>query len=314
MTRWLMRRRVAAWLIFGGFAALPLIAALTGDPYLVVVATRILAFAMAALALDLILGYGGMVSFGHAAYLGIGAYAVAILSRAGITDLGAHLGAAVVAGAAFALVTGAISLRTRGIYFIMITLAFAQMAYFFFVSLSAYGGDDGVTLTARSTVLGQDWLADDRVLYYAALAMLVGLYLLCVAITGSRFGRVLTGARENPLRMQAVGFTPFRFQLTAFVISGAMTAIAGVILANQASFVSPSYMNWHRSGELVVMVVLGGIGNLLGAIAGATLALLLEEWLALFTEHWRLIFGTLLILVVLFSRDGLTGLFKGRGK
>ena len=314
MTRWLMRRRVAAWLIFGGFALLPLIAALTGDPYLVVVATRILAFAMAALALDLILGYGGMVSFGHAAYLGIGAYAVAILSRAGITDLGAHLGAAVVAGAAFALVTGAISLRTRGIYFIMITLVFAQMAYFFFVSLSAYGGDDGVTLTARSTVLGQDWLADDRVLYYAALAMLVGLYLLCVAITGSRFGRVLTGARENPLRMQAVGFTPFRFQLTAFVISGAMTAIAGVILANQASFVSPSYMNWHRSGELVVMVVLGGIGNLLGAIAGATLALLLEEWLALFTEHWRLIFGTLLILVVLFSRDGLTGLFRGRGK
>ena len=314
MTRWLMRRRVAAWLIFGGFAALPLIAALTGDPYLVVVATRILAFAMAALALDLILGYGGMVSFGHAAYLGIGAYAVAILSRAGITDLGAHLGAAVIAGAAFALVTGAISLRTRGIYFIMITLAFAQMAYFFFVSLSAYGGDDGVTLTTRSTVLGQDWLADDRVLYYAALAMLLGLYLLCVAITGSRFGRVLTGARENPLRMQAVGFTPFRFQLTAFVISGAMTAIAGVILANQASFVSPSYMNWHRSGELVVMVVLGGIGNLLGAIAGATLALLLEEWLALFTEHWRLIFGALLILVVLFSRDGLTGLFKGRGK
>ncbi|KTF05939.1 inner-membrane translocator [marine sediment metagenome] len=153
---------------------LPLIAALTGDPYLVVVATRILAFAMAALALDLILGYGGMVSFGHAAYLGIGAYAVAILSRAGITDLGAHLGAAVVAGAAFALVTGAISLRTRGIYFIMITLAFAQMAYFFFVSLSAYGGDDGVTLTARSTVLGRDWLADDRVLYYAALAMLAG--------------------------------------------------------------------------------------------------------------------------------------------
>lgn len=314
MTRWLMRRRVAAWLIFGGFAALPLIAAMTGDPYLVVVATRILAFAMAALALDLILGYGGMVSFGHAAYLGIGAYAVAILSRAGITDLGAHLGAAVVAGAVFALVTGAISLRTRGIYFIMITLAFAQMAYFFFVSLSAYGGDDGVTLAARSTVMGQDWLRDDRVLYYAALAMLVGLYLLCVAITGSRFGRVLTGARENPLRMQAVGFTPFRFQLTAFVISGAMTAIAGVILANQASYVSPAYMNWHRSGELVVMVVLGGIGNLLGAIAGATLALLLEEWLALFTEHWRLIFGALLILVVLFSRDGLTGLFRGRSK
>ncbi len=313
MTRWLMRRRVAAWAIFGGFALLPLVAALTGDPYLVVVATRILAFAMAALALDLILGYGGMVSFGHAAYLGIGAYAVAILSRAGITDLGAHLGVAVVAGAAFALVTGAISLRTRGIYFIMITLAFAQMAYFFFVSLSAYGGDDGVTLTARSTVLGQDWLADDRVLYTRRWRCCGALSAVCrdhrVAVRAGA-----DRARENPLRMQAVGFTPFRFQLTAFVISGAMTAIAGGDLANQASFVSPSYMNWHRSGELVVMVVLGGIGNLLGAIAGATLALLLEEWLALFTEHWRLIFGALLILVVLFSRDGLTGLFRGRAK
>ncbi|WP_410218000.1 branched-chain amino acid ABC transporter permease [Paracoccus sp. (in: a-proteobacteria)] len=312
MIRALMRRRVAALLIFAGFAVLPLIAAATGDPYLVVVATRILAFAMAALALDLILGYGGMVSFGHAAYLGIGAYSVAILSKAGITDLGAHLGAAVVAGSLFALVTGAISLRTRGIYFIMITLAFAQMAYFFFVSLSAYGGDDGMALAARSTVLGQPWLQNDRVLYYTALALLVGLYLLAVAITGSRFGRVLTGTRENPLRMQAIGFSPFRFQLTAYVISGAITAIAGVMLANQASYVSPAFMNWHRSGELVVMVVLGGIGNLLGAIAGATIALLLEEWLALLTEHWRLIFGALLILVVLFSRDGLTGLLKRR--
>lgn len=314
MIRALRQRRVAATLLFLAFALLPLVAAAAGDPYLVIVATRILAFAIAALALDLILGYGGMVSFGHAAYLGIGAYSVAILSRAGVTELGAHLAAAVAAGALFALVTGAISLRTRGIYFIMITLAFAQMAYFFFVSLSAYGGDDGVTLAARSTVLGHDWLRDDRVLYYVALALLVGLYLLCVTITGSRFGRVLTGTRENPVRMQAVGFTPFRYQLTAFVISGAMTAVAGVILANQASYVSPAFMNWHRSGELVVMVVLGGIGNLLGAIAGATLALLLEEWLAVLTDHWPLIFGTLLILVVMFSRDGLTGLFGGRRK
>ncbi|WP_265500424.1 branched-chain amino acid ABC transporter permease [Paracoccus beibuensis] len=312
MIRALRQRRVAATLLFLAFALLPIIAAAAGDPYLVIVATRILAFAIAALALDLILGYGGMVSFGHAAYLGIGAYSVAILSGAGVTDLGAHLAAAVVAGALFALLTGAISLRTRGIYFIMITLAFAQMAYFFFVSLSAYGGDDGVTLAARSTVLGRDWLRDDRVLYYTALALLVGLYLLCVAITGSRFGRVLTGTRENPVRMEAVGFTPFRYQLTAFVISGAMTAVAGVMLANQASYVSPAFMNWHRSGELVVMVVLGGIGNLLGAIAGATLALLLEEWLAVLTDHWPLIFGTLLILVVMFSRDGLTGLFRGR--
>ena len=305
-------RAWAATLLFAAFAALPLIAAALDDAYLVVIATRILAYAIAALALDLILGYGGMVSFGHAAYLGIGAYSVAILSRAGITDLSLHILGAIAGAAIFALITGAISLRTKGIYFIMITLAFAQMAYFFFVSLSAYGGDDGVTLSTRSTLFGQPVLEDDTALYYTAFAILLGLYLTAVAVTRSRFGRVLTGARENPVRMQAIGFSPFRYQLTAFVISGCMTAIAGVMLANQASFVSPAYMDWHRSGELVVMVVFGGIGNLLGAVAGATIALLLEEWLAVLTEHWPLLFGLILVLVVLYSRDGLTGFFRRR--
>lgn len=305
-------RAWAATLLFAAFAALPLIAAALDDAYLVVIATRILAYAIAALALDLILGYGGMVSFGHAAYLGIGAYSVAIFSRAGITDLSLHILGAIAGAAIFAVITGAISLRTKGIYFIMITLAFAQMAYFFFVSLSAYGGDDGVTLSTRSTLFGQPVLEDDTALYYTAFAILLGLYLMAVAVTRSRFGRVLTGARENPVRMQAIGFSPFRYQLTAFVISGCMTAIAGVMLANQASFVSPAYMDWHRSGELVVMVVFGGIGNLLGAVAGATIALLLEEWLAVLTEHWPLLFGLILVLVVLYSRDGLTGFFRRR--
>lgn len=310
MTRLTPTRAWAAMILFAAFAILPMIAQALGDSYLIVIATRILAYAIAALALDLILGYGGMVSFGHAAYLGIGAYAVAILGRAGITDLGAHMLAAIAVAAVFALITGAISLRTRGIYFIMITLAFAQMGYFFFVSLSAYGGDDGVTLNARSTVFGQPLLENDMALYYTALALLIGLYLLAVAITRSRFGRVLTGGRENPLRMQAIGFSPFRYQLTAYVISGCMASIAGVMLANQASYVSPSYMDWHRSGELVVMVVFGGIGNLLGAVAGATIALLLEEWLALLTKHWPILFGLILVLVVLYSRDGLSGFFR----
>ena len=309
MTR-LMTRKTAALLLFAAFALLPMIASALNDHYLVVIATRILGFAIAALALDLILGYGGMVSFGHAAYIGIGAYSVAILGRAGITDLGAHLLAAIAAAALFALVTGAISLRTRGIYFIMITLAFAQMAFFFFVSLSAYGGDDGVTLQARSTLMGQPLLEDDRALYYTTLTILIGLYLLAVAITRSRFGRVLTGARENPVRMQAVGFSPFRYQLTAFVISGAMASVAGVMLANQTGFVSPAFMNWHVSGELVVMVVLGGTGNLLGAVAGATIALMLEEGLGMLTEHWPLFFGLILVIVVLVSRDGISGLFR----
>lgn len=310
--RLIPNRAWAATILFSAFAALPLIAAGLDDAYLIVIATRILAYGIAALALDLILGYGGMVSFGHAAYLGIGAYSVAILSRAGITDLGLHILGAIAGAAIFAAITGAISLRTKGIYFIMITLAFAQMAYFFFVSLSAYGGDDGVTLSRRSTLFGQPLLEDDTALYYTAFAILLGLYLMAVAVTRSRFGRVLTGARENPVRMQAIGFSPFRYQLTAFVISGCMTAIAGVILANQASFVSPAYMDWHRSGELVVMVVFGGIGNLLGAVAGATIALLLEEWLAVLTDHWPLLFGLILVLVVLYSRDGLTGFFRRR--
>ena len=313
MTTSLMTRRNAAIALFTAFALLPLVASLLNDPYLVVIATRILGFAIAALALDLILGYGGMVSFGHAAYIGIGAYSVAILGRAGITDLGAHLLAAIAAAALFALVTGAISLRTRGIYFIMITLAFAQMAFFFFMSLSAYGGDDGVTLRARSTLMGRPLLEDDRALYYVTLALLIGLYLLAVAITRSRFGRVLSGTRENPLRMQAIGFSPFRYQLTAFVISGAMASVAGVMLANQTGFVSPALMNWHVSGELVVMVVLGGTGNLLGAVAGATIALLLEELLGMLTRHWPLLFGLILVIVVLVSRDGISGLLR-RGR
>ena len=313
MTTSLLTRRNAAIALFAAFALLPLVASALSDPYLVVIATRILGFAIAALALDLILGYGGMVSFGHAAYIGIGAYSVAILGRAGITDLGAHLLAAITAAALFALVTGAISLRTRGIYFIMITLAFAQMAFFFFMSLSAYGGDDGMTLRARSTLMGQPLLEDDRALYYVTLALLVGLYLLGVAITRSRFGRVLSGTRENPLRMQAIGFSPFRYQLTTFVISGAMAGIAGVMLANQTGFVSPALMNWHVSGELVVMVVLGGTGNLLGAVAGATIALLLEEFLGMLTRHWPVLFGLILVIVVLVSRDGISGLLR-RGR
>ncbi|MDB6178048.1 branched-chain amino acid ABC transporter permease [Paracoccus sp. Z330] len=305
-------RAWAATALFTAFAILPFLADALDDSYLVVIATRIIAYAIAALALDLILGYGGLVSFGHAAYLGIGAYSVAILSRAGITDLGLHLAAAIAGAAIFATITGAISLRTKGIYFIMITLAFAQMGYFFFVSLSAYGGDDGVTLAQRSTLFGQPVLESDRALYYTAFALLLGLYLLAVAITRSRFGRVLTGTRENPVRMRAIGFSPFRYQLTAFVISGCMAAVAGVMLANQTNYVSPAFMDWHRSGELVVMVVFGGVGNLLGAVAGATVALLLEEWLSILTEHWPLLFGVILVMVVLYSRDGLSGLFRRR--
>ncbi|WP_404801161.1 branched-chain amino acid ABC transporter permease [Acuticoccus sediminis] len=299
---------VAALILFAIFAALPPAATAAGDPFLVVTATRIVIYAIAALSLDLVLGYGAMVSFGHAAFLGIGAYSVAILASLGIGDVVLQAVVAVAVSALFALLTGAISLRTKGVYFIMITLAFGQMAFFFFVSLSAYGGDDGVTLYSRSTLLGTSALESDVGLYYTALVVLVAAFFLLRTVVASRFGRVLRGTRDNTVRMQAIGFAPFPYQLTAYVIAGALCGIAGVLLANQTEFVSPAYMTWQRSGELIVMVVLGGMGTLTGAIAGAVGYLALENVLSSMWEHWHLPFGALIILLVLYTRGGIAGL------
>lgn len=296
--------------LFAIMAVVPPVAVAVGEPFLVVIATRMMIFAIAALSLDLILGYGAMVSFGHAAYLGFGAYAVAVLSRAGIDDLMVQIAAGMVVSALFALVTGAISLRTRGIYFIMITLAFGQMAYFFFVSFSALGGDDGVALAARSTVLGLPLLQSAQGLFYVTFVLLIAVFAGLYRLTLSRFGRVLTGTRENPLRMQAVGFRPFPYQLAAYVIAACICSVAGVLLANQAIYVSPAYMGWHRAGELIVMLVLGGVGSLTGALTGALATIALEEGLARYSEHWRLGFGLILVLVALFSPGGLSGLLR----
>ncbi|WP_371747204.1 branched-chain amino acid ABC transporter permease [Acuticoccus sp. I52.16.1] len=307
---------VAGVILLALFAALPPVATAIGDPFLVVTATRILIFAIAALSLDLVLGFGAMVSFGHAAFLGFGAYAVAILATAGVDDVLLQMIVAVLGSGLFALVTGAISLRTKGVYFIMITLAFGQMAYFFFVSLSAYGGDDGLTLQHRSTLFGQSVFENDVAFYYLALVVLAAAFFLLRMVVASRFGRVLRGTRDNAMRMQAIGFAPFRYQLTAYVVAGALCGIAGVLLANQTEFVSPAFMTWQRSGELIVMVVLGGMGTLAGAIAGAAGYLILEEVLSSTWEHWHLVFGALIILLVLFTRGGMAGLvgriFGGR--
>lgn len=300
-------RLVLALALFAALALLPLFAPMLGGGYTLLLLTRVMIFAIAALSLDLILGYGALVSFGHAAFLGLGAYTVGILAAHGIEDLLAHLAVAMLAGGLFALVTGAISLRTKGVYFIMITLAFGQMIYFLAVSLAAYGGDDGLTIARRSTLFGQTWLKEPSALYYLVLALLVFASFFCRALVGSRFGRVLRGARENAVRMQAIGFAPFRYQLVAYVISGMLCAIAGVLIANQTGFVSPAYMSWQRSGDLIIMVVLGGMGTLVGPLVGAFAYLLIEEWLAGITEHWKMIFGPLLILVVLYARGGLMG-------
>lgn len=303
-----LRRRAGPVLLFVALALVPAAGFSSSGGYVLSFMTRAVVLALAALSLDLLIGYAGLVSFGHAAFLGIGAYAVAILSAEGITDLGTQLAAALAVSVLFALATGAIALRTRGVYFIMITLAFGQMMFFLFTSLASYGGDDGLTLPGRSRVFGRDLLAGDATLYLVALATLVLCYAGLRRVVRSRFGRVLSGARESTVRMEAIGFAPVRFQLAAYVISGAVAAVAGVLLANGTGFVSPAVMTWQRSGDLIFMVVLGGLGTLHGAILGAVIFLLSEEVLASFTEHWRIVFGPLLILAVLFARGGLVGL------
>ncbi len=308
-----LKREAVPVLLFVLLALVPFVAALGAESYLLSLVTRVMIFAIAALSLDLILGYGALVSFGHAAFLGLGGYAVGILSAHGQTDALVQLPVALAVSALFALITGALSLRTKGVYFIMITLAFGQMAFFLAVSLAAYGGDDGMTLPGRSKLFGFDLLKSDRAFYYAVLLALLGAYGLCRSIVVSRFGRVIRGARENPQRMAAIGFPLFRYQLVGYVIAGTLCGLAGFLLANQAEFVSPAYMTWQRSGELIVMVVLGGLGTLHGAIIGAAAFLLLEEWLSGFTEHWKMIFGPFLVLVVLFARGGLMGAIRRIG-
>jgi branched-chain amino acid transport system permease protein len=264
-------------------------------------------FAIAALALDLLVGYGALGSFGHAAFVGLGAYAVGILSSHGINDALISLPVALGVSALFAFVTGVVCLRTKGVYFIMITLAFGQMAYFTASSLAPYGGDDGLTIRMRSTFAGFPILANDRALYYVCFACLLGAYLFCRGLVASRFGRVYRGARENALRMSTIGYEVYRYQLVAYVIAGALGGLSGFLLGNATDFVSPAFMSWQRSGELLIMVIFGGIGTLNGAIIGAAAFLLTEEWLSGFTEHWKVIFGPLLVLVAVFARGGLIG-------
>jgi branched-chain amino acid transport system permease protein len=295
-------------LLFTLLAAVPLAAAFGPKTYVLALVTRIIVLSIAAMSLDLLIGYGAMISFGHAAFIGIGAYSVAILASHGINDILVQLGAALTVSGLFALLTGAISLRTKGVYFIMITLAFGQMLFFLTTSLAAYGGDDGLTLASRSLVFGSAMLKDDTVLYFAVFGIMAGTYLLLRAVVASRFGRVLRGISENPIRMQAIGFPPYRYQLTAYVIAGMIAGVAGCLLANQAEFVSPAYSTWQRSGDLIFIIVLGGLGTLHGAIIGAVIFGLLAELLSGFTEHWGMIFGPILILVVLFARGGVAGL------
>jgi len=255
-------------------ALVPLYAELTGERFYLTLFGRIMIFAIAAVSLDLILGYGGMVSFGHAAYLGIGGYSVAIFSHYGIDNGFLQLMIAIAGSGLVALFIGYVSIRTSGLYFIMITLAFTQMLFFLGISLEEYGGDDGIT-TRRSEFFDWFTLNDTVTLYYSIFAALFLCIYLCFRFVNSRFGMVVRGSMSNDARMQAIGFSTFRYRLTAFVISGAMCGVAGLLLANLTEFVTPTYMHWFRSGEIMVMVLMGGMGTLFGPAFGAAVYLLL---------------------------------------
>ncbi len=312
MSMRLTPRSVIATAVLALLALVPAVAAAADAPFYVGLFARIMVFAIAALSLDLILGYGGLVSFGHAAYLGIGAYAVGILSFHGIANGFAHFAVALCASAVAALVIGFVSLRTSGVYFIMITLAFSQMVYFLGVSLNQYGGDDGLNIRRHSDFGGLFDLDDPTILYYFVWTLLLLFLVLGGRLVRSRFGALLEGTRSNERRMIALGFPTFRYKLTAFVIAGAVCGVAGALFANLTLFVSPGIMHWTRSGEILMMVILGGIGTLFGPVLGAAAYILLESVLSRWSEHWQAILGPLLILVVLFSKTGLLGLLGSR--
>ena len=278
-----------------------------GDVYITRLATRFLIYALAALGLDLILGYGGMVSFGHAMFLGIGMYVTGILFHHGITSAFIAWPAAIAATALIATVVGALALRTSGVYFIMVTLAFGQMLYFFGVGLAPYGGDDGMPMPGRNTLGGLIDLRDHAVFYYFVLAVLLITLVLAYRLVNARFGMAILGIASNERRMRALGFPTFRYKLACFVVAAVISGIAGIFVANQNNFISPAVMHWTQSGDLMVMVILGGAGTLFGAVVGAMVYLIMAEVLAGFTAHWLAVFGPVLLLIVLFGKHGVYG-------
>ena len=295
-------------------AAVPLAAAMLNQPFYLDLVRRVMIFAIAALSLNLILGYGGMISFGHAAYLGVGAYAVGVLAHYGIDNGYLQWALAIGASALVALAIGAVSIRTSGVYFIMITLAFTQMLYYLGISIAEYGGDDGMRLAVKSQFPGLIDLNDANAFYYLVLAILVLALFLGHRLVNSRFGMVIRAARSNEARTRSIGFSPYPYRLAAFVIAGAVCGLAGALLVNHTAYLTPEFMNWTRSGELMFMVILGGMGSIAGPVLGAFALLLVEDALSGWTQHWQLILGPLLVLSVLFLRHGLSGLLFGKNE
>jgi len=309
-------------------ALAPVVALSLDEPYYANLASRIAVLALAGVGLNLALGLGGMVSFGHAAFFGLGGYAAGIAAHhamsytpvlawpvaiAGTTAMPVIWLAAIVLAGLFAAVIGALSLRTSGVYFIMITLAFAQMVYYLAVSLPTYGGEDGLPIYVRNTFPGLDTY--DPLSFFALCfgALCLGL-VVSWRIAASRFGHALAMARMNEVRLATAGIPPYPVKLVGFVISAMITGLAGALYADLNGFVGPSMLSWHRSGEIMVFVILGGVGRLCGPVAGAALLVLLEVFAGDVTDRWQLVLGVVLLAVVLFARGGLVGLLAGRAR
>lgn len=312
-----MLSKLKLWILIGSFlilAALPMVAEseMIDEPFYIDLMARVMIFSIAAMSLDFILGYGAMVSFGHALYLGLGTYAVGIMAYYELTNGWLQLLVCISGTAFIAFILGLISLRTSGIYFIMITFALAQMFYFLGISLEAYGGDDGLPIDTRSEFFSFFDLNETWNMYYLILGTMTVTAIVLWKVINSRFGMVVRGSHSNDARMQAIGFPTMKYRLTAFVIAGVVCGIAGFLLGNLTEFLTPEYMHWFRSGELMIMVMVGGMGTLFGPLFGAFAYIMMEDFLAHFTEYWQFYFGPILILLVLFAKQGLWGMLPGK--
>jgi branched-chain amino acid transport system permease protein len=314
------------WLLLAGLVAVPLWAHLADEPFTITLATRAVIFALAAVGLNIALGLGGLVSLGHAAFFGIGGYAMGILAFhaqtftplmewpfviEGTKSMPVIWLVAVIASALAALVIGALSLRTSGVYFIMITLAFGQMFYFFTISWPAYGGEDGMSIYVRNGFPGLNTLVPIQ-FYALCLAILCAVLFLNARLARSPFGLALNAARQVPVRVETVGLDGQRIKLAAFVISGAITGLAGALFADLNRFVSPTMFSWQTSGEIIVFIIIGGVARLFGPVVGAVVFVTLEHVLGGLSNYWHIFLGLLLLGIVLFGRGGLIGMLTRR--
>ncbi|MFV1464734.1 MULTISPECIES: branched-chain amino acid ABC transporter permease [unclassified Phaeobacter] len=305
---------------------IPLWAHFVGDPFVITLATKVAILALAGVGLNIALGIGGLVSLGHAAFFGIGGYAMGILAAhaqnyeplahwpmliEGTNQMPVIWLVAVLVSAFAALVIGALSLRTSGVYFIMITLAFGQMLYYFAISWTAYGGEDGLSIWVRNEFPGLNTLVPLQFFLVCYVILCAALW-FASRLARAPFGLALAAARQCEARVETVGITPYKLRLTAFVISGAITGLAGALFADLNRFVSPTMLSWHTSGEIMIFVIIGGVGRLFGPVIGAALFILLEHFLGGISDYWQIYLGGLLLIIVLYARGGVIGAISGR--